>query len=314
MMRDPTTRRAFRASTTAAMGNCALGRLILLVISATLGVMAQAVATEQREQLHFAVNLRGDYAGAASAGFNLADVSTLSALRALPEGMKGVYWLGNGYNLDCSWRLSDRQITDTVMAIKDNPKFSGIYYISDEPHPALCPEAPQRLAERTALIHSLDPRGRTFAVILNNSTAPTEFVQMKDAVDYIGVDPYPCNIKNELTGCNYAALRQRIEQALEAGIPSTRIVPVFQTFGQVCTSSGRNPYYRLPTVAETEIMLTIWDEKVPVKDRPFDMAYSWGKQTVACPTLQMAGGGSHPDLRSFYKNYFARMKGVSPPR
>ena len=101
----------------------------MLVISVTLGVMAQAVATEPREHLHFTVNLHGDFAGAASAGFNLADVSTLSALRALPEGMKGVYWLGNGYkNSGCSWRLSDRQITDTVMAIKDNPKFSGIYY------------------------------------------------------------------------------------------------------------------------------------------------------------------------------------------
>ena len=218
----------------------------MLVISVTLGVTAQAVATEQREHLHFTVSLHGDYTGAASAGFNLADVSTQSALRALPDGMKGIYWLGNGYNLVCSWQLSDRQITDTVMAIKDNPKFSGIYYISDEPHPALCPDAPQRLAERTALIHSLDPRGQTFVVVLNGSIAPTEFAQLKDAADYIGVDPYPCNVRNELTGCTYAALRQRIDQALGAGIPSTRIVPVFQTFGQVCTSSGRQVLPLLP--------------------------------------------------------------------
>ena len=55
--------------------------------------------------------------------------------------------------------------------------------------------------------------------------------------------------------------------------------------------------------------------KVPVKDRPFDMAYSWGKQpTLACPTLQMADGVAHPDLRSVYKNYFARMKDAIPPR
>jgi hypothetical protein len=291
-----------------------------LVISVALGGTAQAVAAEPREPLHFTVNLGGDFAGAASAGFNLADVNTLAALRALPEGMKGVYWLGTGYKGNksaCSWQFSDRQITDVVMAIKDNPKFSGIYYIADEPHPALCPDAPQRLAERTALIHSLDPRGRTFVVVLNSSTAPTEFAQLKDAADYIGIDPYPCNVRNELTGCTYAALRQRIDQALEAGIPSTRIVPVFQTFGQVCASSGRkySPYYRLPTVAETEIMLAIWDEKVPVKDRPFDMAYSWGQQpTLTCPTLQTADGGSHPDLRSFYKNYFARMKGAILPR
>jgi hypothetical protein len=313
-MRDPTTRRALVASASAAVRGCALGRIGLPVISVTLLVMAPAVATEPHEHLHFTVNLRGDYTGAASAGFNLADVSTQPALSALPEGMKGVYWLGNGYNLDCSWRLSDRQITETVMAIKDNRKFSGIYYISDEPHPAACPDAPQRLAERTALIHSLDPRGKTFAVVLNSSAAPTEFAQMKDSADYIGVDPYPCNVKNELTGCNYTAFRQRIDQALGAGIPSTRIVPVFQTFGQVCISSGQS-YYRLPTVAETQNMLAIWDEKVPVKHRPFDMAYSWGKQpTLACPTLQMADGGSYPDLRSVYRNHFARIKGAYPPR
>lgn len=311
-MRNATSRRA----SISAIKGCALGR-IGLVISVALWGTGQCVASEP---LHFTVNLRGDVAGAASAGFNLADVNTLSELRGLPEGMKAVYWLGGGYKGNkggCSWQLSDRQVTDVVIAIKDNPKFSGIYYISDEPHPALCPDAPQRLAERTALIHSLDPRGRTFVVVLNSSTAPTEFAQLKDAADYIGIDPYPCNVKNELTGCTYAALRERIDQALKAGIPSTRIVPVFQTFGQVCTSAARkySPYYRLPTVAETEAMLAIWDEKVPVKDRPFDMAYSWGKQpTLACPTLQMADGSSHPDLRSLYKNYFARMKGAIPPR
>src|SRR5689334_5073749 len=310
-MCHPTSRRSFCASATAALSGYAPGRIALLMISVALAVTRLAVASEPREHWHLTVNLGGDYAGATSAGFNLADVGTVYALRALPEGMKGVYWLGNGYNLECSWRLNDRQITDAITAIKDNPKFSGIYYISDEPHPAVCPDAPQRLAERTALIHSLDPRGRTFAIVLNGSSAPSEFAQLKDSVDYIGIDPYPCNIKNELTGCSYRALRERIDQALAAGIPSTRIVPVFQTFGQVCTSSSRkySPYYRMPTVIETEMMLAIWDEKVPVKDRPFDMAYSWGKQpTLACPTLQMADGDSHPDLRSVYKSYFTNMK------
>src|SRR4051794_13417200 len=300
-MRDTKTTRALIASFTAA----------LPVISVMLCTIAPSAATEPGEHLHFAANMRGDYIEAASTGFNLADVSTQSALRALPEGIKGVYWLGSGYNSrrsNCSWRLSDKQVTETVKAIRDERKFSGIYYISDEPHPALCPDAPERLAERTALIHSHDRRGKTFVIVLNSSTAPTEFAQMKDSADYIGVDPYPCNIKNELTGCNYIALRQRIDQALRAGIPSTRIVPVFQTFGQACISSG-DSYYRLPTAAETEIMLTIWDEKVPVEQRPFDMAYSWGKQpTLACPTLQMAGH-AYPDLRSIYKNYFARMTG-----
>jgi hypothetical protein len=304
----PAVRRALVASIIAAARSCGLWRIGLPLISVMFGVMGPVIATESRKHLHFTVNLRGDYAAAASVGFNLADVSTELALNALPQGMQGVYWLGNGYNVTCAWRLNDQQITETVKAIKDNHKFSGIYYISDEPHPARCPDAPQRLTERTALIHSLDPRGKTFIVVLNSSTAPTEFAQLKNSADYIGVDPYPCNAKNELTGCNYTALRHRIEQALAAGIPSSRIVPVFQAFGQVCTRSSQN-YYRLPTIAETEMMLAIWDEKVPVEHRPFDMAYSWGTQpTLACPTLQMADGRSYPDLRSVYKRYFDRMK------
>jgi hypothetical protein len=307
IMRDPKTTRALVGSVTAAWS----------MIAVTLWLIVAAAATEPREHLHFAANMRGDYTGAASAGFNLADVNTQSALRALPEGMKGIYWLGSGYNArrtSCSWRLSDKQVTEAVTAIRDNRKFSGIYYISDEPHPALCPDAPERVAERTALIHSHDPRGKTFVIVLNSTTAPTEFAQMKDSADYIGVDPYPCNVKNELTGCNYTALGQRIDQALGAGIPSNRIVPVFQTFGQACISPGSS-YYRLPTAAETEIMLGIWDQKVPAEHRPFDMAYSWGKQaTLACPTLQMADGRPYPDLLSVYKNYFGRKSGAFPPR
>ena len=311
----PTTKRVLATSAAVAPRVRAPWRTGYPVVAIALWGVAPAIAAEPREHLHFAANVRGDYAEVASVGFNLADVSTQSALRALPEGMKGVYWLGNGYNFrrsSCSWRLSDKQVTETVVAIKDHPKFSGIYYISDEPHPALCPDAPQRLAERTALIHSLDPRGKTFVVILNSSSAPTEFAQMKDSADYIGVDPYPCNVNNEQAGCNYNALRQRIDQALIAGIPTTRIVPVFQTFGQACTSSGEK-YYRLPTGAETKTMLAIWDEKVPVGHRPFDMAYSWGKQPAsACPTLEMADGRLYPDLRSVYRTHFAGMKSAGP--
>ena len=269
-----------------------------MVISVVLAATGQAAATEQREHLHLTVNLDGDYTGAAAAGFNLADVSSQSALNALPEGMKGVYWLGNGYNLKCSWRLSDKQISDAVRAIKDNPKFSGIYYISDEPHPAVCPDAPQRLAERSALIRSLDSRAKTFAVVLNGSSAPTEFAQMKDSADYIGIDPYPCNFRNELTGCNYAALRERIDQALAAGIPSTSIVPVFQTFGQGCSEGDKQ--YWLPTVEQLHAILARWDQLTPRP--PLEVSYSWGRQEEwACPSLADASGGAHPDLQSVMK-------------
>lgn len=263
---------------------------------------------------HYAANTRGDHDGAAAVGFNLVDIGTLSALRALQPSVKVLYWLGNGYNLTCSWRLSDQQVRATVSQVKDNPKFSGIYFISDEPHPAICPDAPHKVAERSALIHALDPRGKTFIIVQNAFSDPTEFEKMKDSADYIGVNPYPCNVKNAATGCNYPALRQRIDQALAVDIAVNRIVPVFQTFGQACTVGGQS-YYRLPTVAETEAMLAIWDEKLPMASRPFDMAYSWKEQTTrACPTLETADGTRNPDLRTVYKRYFARNEGVPASR
>ena len=30
-------------------------------------------------------------------------------------------------------------------------------------------------------------------------------------------------------------------------------------------------------------MFAVWDEIVPIDQRPFDMTYSWAKQRMACP-------------------------------
>jgi len=256
--------------------------------------------------VHFAFNVKRAYLDAISIGFNLMDVGSFADLNALPNGVKGVMWLGNGYNTQCFWRLDDAQARKIVRAVKDHPRFSGVYYISDEPHPAVCPEAAERLAERAALIRAIDPRAKTLIVVLNGAADKSEFMKLRDAADYIGVDPYPCNRNNEKRGCDFPAMRARIDEAIAAGIDRSRIVPVFQSFGQACVV-GQAPYYRLPSVQETQAMLTIWDEMIPVATRPFDMAYSWGMQTrVACPTLSMAGGGSYPDLRSVYADYFRR--------
>src|SRR5215204_1765848 len=104
------------------------GRYIHAAIGVFLTVadLPVAHAMDRREYLHLATNLRGGYAGPASLGFNLADVSTEEALNALPQGVRAVYWLGNGYNLSCSWRVSDQGVTRIVRALKGHPKFSGI--------------------------------------------------------------------------------------------------------------------------------------------------------------------------------------------
>ncbi|MBV1797531.1 hypothetical protein [Siccirubricoccus sp. G192] len=63
-------------------------------------------------------------------------------------------------------------------------------------------------------------------------------------------------------------MRERIGQALAAGIAPERIVPVFQAFGQSCTTSAPG-YQRLPTEDEARAMLAVWDELVPPRAPPF---------------------------------------------
>lgn len=267
-------------------------------------VVTNPVASEAGRG-HLAVNLRSDFIGAGSVGFDLVDVASIAVLDTLPNGMKGVFWLGNGYNTECSWRLSDQEVVEHVEALKNHPRFSGIYYISDEPHPARCSDAAERVTARTNLIRGIDPEAKTFIIVQNSSSDRTEFEQLKDAADFIGVAPYPCNIKNADKGCDYDAIGRRIDEALAAGISARRIVPVFQLFGQDCAATG-TPYYRLPSLQELERMLAIWDERVPPTVRPFDMAYSWGVQErTACPALSQADGSSYPALRETFAKYIA---------
>jgi hypothetical protein len=284
-----------------------IGALGLCMLA--LAGLAQA-EPQRRVPLHYAVNLDGDYRGALAAGFNLADVSSAAALNRLPDGMRGVLWLRSGYNgrrNACAWRLSDERLRRVVASVRNHPRFSGIYFVADEPHPSFCPDAPARIAERSMLIRRLDPNARTFIIVLNSYRYPGEFALLRDSADYIGINPYPCNHKNVGRGCDLRAMRERIGHALAAGIEPERIVPVFQAFGQACTTAARS-YHRLPTPDEARSMFEVWDELVPPDRRPFDMTYTWGPQPrSACPSLAMADGREHPDLRGAFAAYFGRL-------
>ncbi len=274
------------------------------LLAAAFAAGALCASAASAGGLHYAVNTSGQQAEAAAAGFNLADVGSVSALDELPDGMRGVLWLGNGYNTTCEWRLDDEAIRDAVKGARAHPRFSGIYYISDEPHPAKCPDAPEKVAERSALIRSIDPKAQTFIIVQNGWTAKDEFKLFSASADLIGVDPYPCTHKNAEKGCDMKALRARIQAALDAGIPPARIVPVFQAFGQACAGKEQ-PYYRMPRIEEMTEMLRIWDELAPREGRVFDMTYSWApREGSACPTLSQADGSEAPDLLSLFRDYF----------
>lgn len=256
-------------------------------------------------QAHYAANLRGDYVNAAAVGFNLMDVGNKATMDSLPDGVRGLMWVGNGYNTTCSWAIDDATLTSIVTACRNDPKFCNIYYISDEPHHSVCPDGPAALASRTALIKSLDPGARTFAIIQDGSSHPGEFQAFANTIDYIGVDPYPFNANN-IGGADLTSVRDRINTALQY-IPANRLVPVFQTFGQECATVAQ--YYRMPTAAELTALLAIYDELIPRSGRPFDFCYTWSAQgTTSCPGLQ-----DSPELRDVMYNYFQEIAPPPPP-
>jgi hypothetical protein len=238
--------------------------------------------------LHYVANGHQD-PNAFALGFNLSDTGpTKATIDALPDGVRALVWVGNGFNSTCSWALSDADIQAKVGPLAGDPKVYG-YFVSDEPHPSTCPDAPAQVNARSKLIHSIDPAAKTFIVVLEGSSHPGEYAAFAPTdIDLIGLDPYPCNLNNAATGCSYQQIDQRVATAQAAGISPSRIVPVFQTFGQACATSK---YYRLPSTTELQTMLDHWHALVP--SPAFDYSYGWSNQSSACPTLADA-----PDLQS----------------
>ena len=93
-------------------------------------------------------------------------------------------------------------------------------------------------------------------------------------VDLFGTDPYPC--RTELQGCDYDMIDRYIAAATSAGIPLSRIVPVYQSFGGGKWSDGDGGRYLLPTPEQAREILARWQKRIGTPE--FDVAYSWGSQ------------------------------------
>lgn len=282
--------------------------LLVMMVGMTVWMFQTTAGDAIAENVpqHFTVNHRKDFPQAVAIGFNLADVSSVAALDALPDGTRGVLWMRNYNNELCAWQTSDADTAAIVRAARGNPKFSGIYFVADTPHPSACPDAPLQIAARTELIHQNDPDGRSFIAVSGGFKFPAEFEQLANAADLIGIVVYPCNTKEPR--CEMDKIAERVDRARAAGIPVERLVPVFQAFGQAC-STAQTKWYRLPTEEEMTEVFAIWDKLLPPQTRPFDMTYSWGEQSQqACPSLSTADGSDYPDLQTLYSRYFASMR------
>lgn len=225
--------------------------------------------------LHFAPNGNfgtGSMAGVflpGTDGFNLADVRSVGELDSLPQGIKGLVWVGLCQGVDPTF-------TSTVGPFVGKAKVFG-FYLMDDPDPTgkyhpRC--AASHLKAESDWIHAHVPGTRTFILLLNlgTDTAPdysSSYSPANSDIDLYGVDPYPCT--RQFNGCDYRTIGTRVSVAEASGIRASQIVPVYQAFG-----GGRYRAWLLPTAKEEVKILATWRSLVP---RPvFDYAYSWGDQ------------------------------------
>ena len=122
-------------------------------------------------------------------GFTLFDTgSSLSAVQALPAGVKAMVWLGQ----KCPTPAT-AEFRSTVSKLASSGKVYG-YYLSDEPHIADCPQGPAGLASRAAYVDQVSGgRQKTF-IVLSKAEDYRPFRPAASGVSMVGLDPYPCSV------------------------------------------------------------------------------------------------------------------------
>jgi hypothetical protein len=260
--------------------------------------------------LHYTANSNsatGTFTAANAIGFNVADVSSVADLNALPAGTYGLVWLGlcNG---------ADSNFISAVTPFKGNGKLFG-FYLMDEPSIAGgCPAA--NLMAESDYVHANLPGAKTFIIEENNNSplAPQiDYYPGNSHLDLYGLDPYPCqpvSVTGFSVNCNYAVINAAVTEALSLGIPLAQIVPVYQAFGGepegAAPNGGYSSWY-VPTQSETVAMLATWATVVP--SPVFDYAYSWGQQ-ASDYSLSMLGSsnslGPSYNLQAIYHALFSQ--------
>ena len=292
-------------------------------LTITSSAAVEATPITPTVPLHAAFNTQGDIADLIALGFNLFDItgsktnpaSTLALVNDLPERTQALIWLGNLGNASKGQKcptpgFSDAEFMAVVDALANNPKVFG-YNLSDEPHPSVCPNAANDIKIRSDYIHTHAPGQKAYITILDGSNMCPEgegceyrALQPENTnVDLIGLDPYPCHFDGtgQPVACNTSMISQRVQSAIENGIPVSAIVPVFHAFGQEGRLDGKPIYYRTPTTTEFQDMLKLWKSLVPTP--VFDFAYTWGIQctTSSCPAPQSLK--NHPELQLLIKQH-----------
>jgi len=280
-----------------------VARFALIVV---ISVCA-AGQTAPKRGLHFAPN--GNFDGSGSylpgkIGFNLADVSNIRQLDALPDGVEGLAWIGRCNGVDAAF-------LDSVRPYIGNPKLFG-FYLADDPDPRSIARVhthackAEDLKAESDWIHVNVRGAKTFIVLMNVSSSRTPSFEntynpVNSHIDLFGIDPYPC--RTELNGCDFDMIDRYVLAAESWGIPRKAMVPVFQAFGGGKWRADGGGQYALPDAREERQILARW--RVLIQNPAFDMTYSWGSQNGAT-TLEKA-----PNLQAVISAY---IKGRDRPQ
>jgi hypothetical protein len=210
---------------------------------------------------HYTAN-ETSYTASDAIGFNVHDTGmSTSTINALPAGSQALVWVGIGAS-NCSATLSST-FTSFVLANAANPRLFG-FYLTDEPLDNTCVAA---VTAYTKYIHDNAPGKKSFILLTDWPGTYAAYRPAVTNVDLIGLDPYPVKDgKYDST-----LISQQVNNAVAAGVPLSRIVPVFQTFG------GEG--WDAPTAAQLTTILAQWAALIP--NPPLDYAYSWGTQSNA---------------------------------
>jgi hypothetical protein len=256
-------------------------RLVSTVISCMLlitsGVPGAPANSAPQTDLHHAPNHNFDANGhyqPGKVGFNVADVSDVGQLNALPKGVKALVWIGQCNGVDAAF-------VKTAQPFVGRPEVFG-FFLMDDPDPTgrykpLC--TPDNLKAESDWIHAHAAGAKTFIVLMKlaSSKVPSfinTYNPSNSHIDLYGIDPYPC--RTEINDCDYEMIDRYVAAADAWGIPRSAQVPVYQAFGGGNWRDDGGGRYVFPSISQMQKILDRWGTFAPAP--VFDLVYSWGSQ------------------------------------
>ena len=244
----------------------------------------------------------GSGADIATAGFNLADVSSVDQLNALPAGMKGLVWLGETNGATASF-------VQKVTPFIGNPKVFG-FFLVDEPDPTGkwgTYASAENLKAESDWIHSHLPGTKTYITMMSLGTSANPdfsntYNPANTHIDYFGVDAYPVRTGGEV---DYSMIDRYVAAAKAAGIPVSQMIPGYQAFGGGNYNTDTGGKYVVPTAAQEQTIIDHFAKLVP--SPAFDYAYAWGSQQGDTALGQSA------ELKAFFLQHNKSVDNQTPP-